>query len=362
MQQLPINMTGELDATAADKQRENKFTQVLFYQKRIEQELARSVASLQSIRGARVHLALATQTTENSIKTPPRASVLLDLVPGQTLNQSQLAAIVHLLASGVPDLEPEAITIVDRSGELLTQHKNSSAILAAAVAFRNQRLLENELVQRIETILEPIAGRDGVRAQVVAELESSDEQIAKFRPVENNNTHATKARIKHLNITVLINEKQVQGGNGTAHGDRYTDQELQGLTLLIKEAVEFNQARGDVMHLSSVAFFPREANTTGVVWPVWLHIESPFILLVVMCAICLLGLWLWRKLSATGAIQSEMANSSQEKLLSAMSVYSPWKAQTAVNTQSDITVIQDRVRQDPRRAAKVVQNWMAEDA
>lgn len=143
------------------------------YQRAMEGELSRSIASLKHVQSARVHLALPPQSMFPRKRKRPSASVLVELFPGRNLSDGQVAAIVHLIASSIPQMTPEDVTVVDQTGSLLTAQHGNKDWMRAAFEFDYVRKVEQNYVSRIEDILEPIIGDGGVRAQVVAEIDFS---------------------------------------------------------------------------------------------------------------------------------------------------------------------------------------------
>jgi flagellar M-ring protein FliF len=97
------------------------------YHRAIEGELARSIATLNSVESARVHLALPRQSVFVRDRAKPSASVLLNLYAGRTLDENRVAGIVHLVASSVPELDAENVTVVDQRGRLLTSPAGGGA-------------------------------------------------------------------------------------------------------------------------------------------------------------------------------------------------------------------------------------------
>ena len=103
------------------------------YDRAVEAELSRSIASLESVKSARVHLAMPNQSVFIRKSEKPAASVLVNLYAGRTLSESQLAGIVHLVASSVPGLEAEQVSVVDQRGQLLSARPQDSEIGRAHV-------------------------------------------------------------------------------------------------------------------------------------------------------------------------------------------------------------------------------------
>ncbi len=137
----------------------------------LEQDLERTIASLQSIRSARVHLALPKPSAFIRDNQQPSASILVSLYPGRTLASSQVAAIVHLVAASVPNLDPSRVSVVDQQGQLLTRADGSAADAASNERMQLAARIENVYAQRVEDILTPITGAGNVRAQVHVDLD-----------------------------------------------------------------------------------------------------------------------------------------------------------------------------------------------
>jgi flagellar M-ring protein FliF len=149
----------------------SQFMETTRYQHALEQELARSVMSLSNVESARVHLALPKQSVFVRKRQAASASVLLNLYGGRMLEDEQVAAIRHLVASSIPNLEPSQVTVVDEDGRLLSGKKRSSEMALNQDQFEYTRSIENSYIERIEDILSPIVGRNGMRAQVAAEFD-----------------------------------------------------------------------------------------------------------------------------------------------------------------------------------------------
>ncbi len=153
-----------------------QFQERVTFQRGLEGELTRSIQALSSVQSARVHLALPNQNGFFREQQKPSASVLLSLHPGRPLDRSQIAGIVHLVSSSVPEMKPEAVSVLDDTGKLLSQTGSGSD--GAAGGADNQQLqyvqqLETLYRQRILDILEPVVGRQNVKAQVTAEVDFS---------------------------------------------------------------------------------------------------------------------------------------------------------------------------------------------
>jgi flagellar M-ring protein FliF len=148
----------------------SRFMEKARYNRAIEGELARTISKLQSVESARIHLAIPKQSVFVRDKSKTRASVVLNLFSGARLDEERITGIVHLVAASVPGLEPDQVTVVDQKGRLLT-NSGSDGITASSSQLAYTRSLESLYVQRIKEILVPILGEEGVRAQVVADVD-----------------------------------------------------------------------------------------------------------------------------------------------------------------------------------------------
>jgi len=142
------------------------------YQQLLEADLGATIGGLQSVRAARVHLALPKPSAFIRDNREASASVLVTLYPGRQLDAGQVAAIVHLVAASVPNLEAGQVSVIDQQGQLLTTDPESPG----AVGDNRLRIatrIENTYAQRIEELLMPLVGPGRVHAQVHADLDFS---------------------------------------------------------------------------------------------------------------------------------------------------------------------------------------------
>lgn len=173
-----------------------QFQERLTFQRGLEGELTRSIQALSSVQNARVHLALPNQNGFFREQQKPSASVLLSLHPGRALDRTQLAGIVHLVASSVPELSPTAVSVLDDTGKLLSSPTDGSggALGADAEQLQHIRQVEQLYSRRILDILEPIVGRQNVKAQVTAELDFSQTESTTESHKPNQNAEAGAIR------------------------------------------------------------------------------------------------------------------------------------------------------------------------
>lgn len=141
------------------------------YHHALESELARTIGTLSAVQSARVHLALPKQSVFVRKRKEPSASVVVKLYPGRVLEPGQVEAMVHLVASSVPEMEPGRVTVVDHKGRLLSEERTTQEMKLSGTQFEYTRKVEDLYRKRIEDLLMPILGADSVRAQVTADVD-----------------------------------------------------------------------------------------------------------------------------------------------------------------------------------------------
>ena len=324
----------------------SQFMEGARYHHALETELARTIGSLQPVQGARVHLAVPKSTVFIGKKPKASASVLLELYAGRTLAKSQVAAIVHLVASSIPDLDPDQVTVVDQAGHLLNSPEDNSELGLSARQLDYVRRVEDSYVARVENLLVPMFGAGSVRTTVTAQLDFTkreqtqelydpesvvrSEQSSEDRTIGNGLTggipgalsnqppapvaqpapppaaaaattapagaqpaqnadaakaaaaaavartpvnesirntrnfeidrtmsHTTQApgSVQRLSVAVLVDEKKVTAADGTVTSQKLSAEELASITKMVKDAVGFDEARGDTVSVSSMPFY-----------------------------------------------------------------------------------------------------------
>jgi flagellar M-ring protein FliF len=145
-------------------------------QRALEGELTRTIGSLAAVESARVHLALPNQNGFFREEQKPSASVVVTLYPGRTLDAAQLAGIVHLVSSSVPELSPKAVSVLDQTGTLLTESPDRNPQGLDPKQLRYVSQVENTYQKRIQQLLEPVVGRENLRASVAADIDFSQSE------------------------------------------------------------------------------------------------------------------------------------------------------------------------------------------
>lgn len=154
----------------------SSFQQKARYQRALEGELARTIGQLNVVESARVHLAIPKQSAFARQSAKPAVSVVLNLYPGRTLDDTQVAGIINMVASSVPELDAEHVTVIDQKGRLLSGGGDHGDMHLTSTQFDYTRRLEERYAKSIVDIISPITGIDGVRAQVVADIDFTSQE------------------------------------------------------------------------------------------------------------------------------------------------------------------------------------------
>ncbi len=213
-QGLPKGGAVGLELMDGQKFGATQFQEQVNFQRGLEGELSRSIQSLSAVQTARVHLALPKPSLFVRDSQKPSASIVLNLYPGKGLDRAQVAGISHLVASSVADLPLENVSIVDQHGNLLSAPPkapgSASGLNPSELAYVQE--MEQGHIKRILDILEPIAGRGNVRAQVTADLDfSQSESTAElYKPNQGGEPASVRSSV--------INESVTGGASGANAG------------------------------------------------------------------------------------------------------------------------------------------------
>ncbi|OPB01371.1 flagellar basal-body MS-ring/collar protein FliF [Pseudomonas synxantha] len=177
----------------------SQFMEATRYRRGLEGELARTISSLNNVKGARVHLAIPKSSVFVRDERKPSASVLVELFAGRSLEPGQVLAIVNLVATSVPELSKSQITVVDQKGNLLSDMAENSALTQAGKQFDYSRRMESMLTQRVHNILQPVLGNDRYKAEVSADVdfsavESTSEQFNPDQPALRSEQSTSEQR------------------------------------------------------------------------------------------------------------------------------------------------------------------------
>ncbi|MCP4789772.1 MAG: flagellar M-ring protein FliF [Gammaproteobacteria bacterium] len=171
----------------------SQFMEQKRYQLAIEEELARSISSIQSVKAARVHLAMPKQSVFVRNRVPTTASVMVTLAQGRGLNDAQAQAVVHMVASSVPYLDPTNVSVVDQYGNLVMDDQGGGLGLnEKQLDYRNK--VESMYQQRIQSLLGPLVGADRFRAEVNADMDFTVKEMTQ----ENYNPETIAVRSEQV--------------------------------------------------------------------------------------------------------------------------------------------------------------------
>jgi len=182
------------------------FERRLNLQRALEEELRRTIVQYNEIEQARVHLVLPEESLFENNSSRPTASVSIKVTPFQQMNSEQIRSLVYLVAMSVPDLAPDDVTVIDMSGQILSDavnFDNESEFGLSAGQLELKRGFEEELENRLIKMLEKIYGPNQVVAMVSADLNFDHSTVTEIIYDENN----TVLRSEH------VNRESVNGNN-----------------------------------------------------------------------------------------------------------------------------------------------------
>lgn len=202
-QGLPKGSVAGFEMMDANRFGMTQFQERLAFQRGLEGELTRSIQALSSVGSARVHLALPAQNGFFREQQKPSASVLVSLNAGRTLDRAQLAGIVHLVSASVPEMNPAAVSVLDDTGRLLSTPAEglNGAGGGDAQQLQYVQQLEQTYRRRILDILEPLVGRDNVKAEVSAEIDFSQTESTSELHAPNQTPDSTAIRSQQISET-----------------------------------------------------------------------------------------------------------------------------------------------------------------
>jgi flagellar M-ring protein FliF len=386
--------------------------------------------------------------------------VLLELHPGRQLEPGQVASIVHIVASSVPDLLPSAVTVIDQYGHLLTQDDANSEASQSSEQFALARRVEADYVRRIEQLLAPMMGQGRVSAQVAADLDfnvteeareaynpnpqairseqtseeasrtgaaaaaqgipgATSNQPAAAQPAvplnavagqppaagangtaatatadstpSNQSKSATRnyeldktishtrsaaGRVRRLSIAVLVDHLPKPNDKGEMVATALTADELAKVQALVKEAVGFDDKRGDTVTVQNAPFLQSEPMTPLPALPIWQRPEMRDYARQGLGALVLLVLGFFVLRPMLKGLMAPPAPRTVEGILETMSEH---KAAAALREdklslgaepepevpkvyEQKLVLARQAVAQDPKRVAQVVKTWIGSEA
>ena len=414
------------------------------YHYALELELAKTIATLESVAAARVHLAIPEQSAFIRDKRKASASVLVQLKTGRRLESEQVTSIINLIASSVPSMEATDVTVIDQQGRLLSSPQGTDDFALRDKQYEFAHRLEETYTQRIEQLLTPLVGSGNVRAQVVADValsiteesreqynpqsqvvrsEQTSEQLSRTngevqgipgaltnQPPEagmvaapnaatnqaagqsssaaatdsastSNAGNSTKestrnyeidrtlaytkqlpGQLKRLSVAVLVDNIKTTDADGKVTTTPMTPEQLENMTKLVKDAVGYDEKRGDSVNVVNSAFRPTEAQVAEELQsvPLWERawVRDVAKLLAGMTVLLVLILSVIKPLirslmtppvvALPPGTNSEPGNEGQARV-----------ALQGKNYEEQINEARALVNQDPARVAQVVNSWVS---
>lgn len=359
------------------------FIQNAGHQRVLEGELARTIMSISAVESAWVHLILPNESDFLVGKRKPSASVFINLMPGRHLGNEQISAIIHLVASSVPDMDSNAVTLVDDKGHLLSNPDTTSGIGFYTRQLEYKRNVEAYLASKIENILSPIVGSNKVRAQVVATLDftrlempkkASDRNTSIVRSEQRVNTgnkldrpnvtrDVSSSSIKRLSIAVVVDHKMVRNDRGEWVSTAYSPDELNRFMTLAKEAVDFDTMRGDKLHVMNSEF--SLSPPTPLLEQPWLWDAGKQALGGLLLVLLLIGILrpVMRDLARIPADKAAATTAGNDSLDEKQVTLTGDKGQRLAKPneyKTDLEIVKALVIQEPKRVAQVVKQWVNE--
>ncbi len=430
------------------------------YQHALETELARTIASLQNVQGARVHLAMARQSAFVSDRRPGSASVFLQIKAGRRLDDEQVQAIANLVASSIPEMEASQVTIIDQAGRLLSAPNADTDTAMRDKMFEFAHRLEESYSQRIQDMLTPLVGPGRVRAQVVAQVdmattestreqfnpqsqvvrsESTSEEAARNgagnaggvpgaltnQPPQpgvalppgatpavaqsganppgaagatnspNNGTGSTvtgpdstsrqstrnyeidrtmsytrapAGKVTRLTVAVLIDNLRTTDKDGKVTETPLPKDQLERLTALVRDAVGFDQARGDSVNVVNSSFVGAPAVDEGELEsiPIWEKgwfqtlakiLGGVIVLLIIIYSVL--------KPLTRGLLNAAKTPALRQGVFAAAVAAGEASGAPAevpqLQYEQQVAAARGLVTQDPKRGAQVVKQWVSAD-
>jgi flagellar M-ring protein FliF len=446
----------------------SQFIENARYQLAQETELARSIGTLTTIKAARVHLALPKPSAFTRNNDHASASVIIELYPGRSLDQGQVASIVHMVASSVPNLAPTNVTVIDQYGRLLTQDDPNSEAAQSAEQFDYTRRVEGDYVRRIEQLLTPMMGPGRISAQVAADLdfsvteeaheaynpnpqairsEQTSEDVsrnganppaqgvpgatsnqppsnAQAVPVNNaaavaaagqtpaagapgapatataaateaptsqtktstrnyeidktiSHTRQSVGRVRRLSIAVLVDQIPKANDKGELVPTALTADELAKVQALVREAVGFDDKRGDTVAVQNAPFLQSEAIKPPPALPIWQQPEVRDYARQGLGALVLLVLGFFVLRPMIKGLMAPPAPKTVEGILETMAERRSVVGGTSLGDdrvslgvdnevpkiyEQKLVIARQAVAQDPKRVAQVVKTWIGSES
>ena len=289
----------------------------------LEGELAKTIRSIEVVKSARVHLVMSRRQLFTRDKQSATASVILKMRGAATLAGEQIAAIQHLVASAIPELDPSRVSIVDNKGKLLATGNEKDSEIARANDMVSRRInFERRIADELTELLEKSVGLGNSKVNVNADLdfdristteekfdpdgqvvrssntieetssgqeseaeqpvgvqqnlpdaqaggggakstntESRTEEVTNFEISKKITNHVRESGlVKRISVAVLIDGELIEQEDGEVVYRERTEQEMDNLAKLVSSAIGYNAERGDTVEVINMRFVEKEVD------------------------------------------------------------------------------------------------------
>lgn len=396
----------------------SEFVQQVNYRRALEGEIARTIQSMKEVERARVHVVFPKDRLYRKDQEQPTASIVLTLKRRATLTKPQIIGLTHLVSRSIEGLKPENVSILDDSGNLLSDFRTQNSVAGLTdTQLEIQTKVESYLEDKAHSMLAPVVGNENVIVRVRADLdfrqiEQTNENYDPDNPIvlseETETQSSTGANpgdqstvehtlvnyqltksierivgdvgsIERLSIAVLVNNRFVEITNEdnktVLEPQPRSQEEIQRIAELVKSAVGFDQQRGDQIQVQNVAF-------EGAPAPQIVK-QSPFVeewfpyvkrlIYIIMIGIALFVLRSRFKKAQEQFAQITAAKAEEEKSIADIQAQLEQEYQEKLEQEKKALSFEDMerdriqknitefVEQNPASAAKLVKAWMMED-
>jgi flagellar M-ring protein FliF len=293
-----------------------EFEQRVLYRRSLEGELSRTIDTIAAVQSTRVHLVLPERSVFVGRAEPASASIVLKLRPGRALGASEVAGIVHLVASSVASLTPERVAIVTTEGTMLHKPRREGEAAGDDDQVSSARAMEANLEERARTMLEKVVGAGHVDVRISADVDrsrvervedrydpktstlrseqstverSAGEKSATGVPGAESNAPeglgrgdagvaegvTRESRTRNFEVDHVVEKRTLTAGSlrrltvavvvdGHGKEGARTPEEMARLSALVRSAVGADDRRGDVVTVESVPFLEAEVVPVAV--------------------------------------------------------------------------------------------------
>jgi len=387
-----------------------EFQEKVEYQRALENELARTIMGIRGVKWVRVHLALPKESVFIEQEKPPKASVLIEMKPGYELTPTEVKGIINLVSGAVPKLSPQNVVIVDaRTGRSIKLPSPEEEFTTTQLAYK--RKVEEDLKEKIESLLSKALGYGKVVAQVSVDLSFDKEKILqelydpkasavvseeidtenktstspfqggiagvkgaleqKFeatKPGASQGEHYFRQKIirnydvgktirnleispgsiKKISVAVLV-DKRALDKNATA--------ELAWIESLVKSAIGYNPDRGDDVTVEAIPFAAPKIKKPGVMDYI-VKLAQPLIVLV--------GMFLFFIFVVRPLLKSVAPKPAPAELEELEEVPTTVEAKPEVEEEEEGPMPQEValgiIQSQPEKAALLIKKWLLEES